>query len=133
MDGNPSGIERTRQFVAMDLLMPGDDRVHDRDSNTAANIAEQIVKSAGVADFFILQERHRGGRKRDKHAARAEPADQDGPQECPLTDAEVDLAEPQAGRAEHREAEGDEPAVVHFRREIADDGHGDISRRCRAG
>ena len=37
----------------MQLLVTRDHRVHDRDADAAADVAEQVVESAGVADLFI--------------------------------------------------------------------------------
>src|ERR1700687_1658376 len=91
---------RGHQFVAMQLFMAGDNGVDDGNSNAASNVAQQIVEATGIANFFVLQERHGGRRERDKYAPRAKAANQNGPQKCPLPDRKIDLPEPQTGNPE---------------------------------
>ena len=58
LDRDTSRSERMDQFVAMNLFVPRDNRVHHGDSNAASDIAQQIIEAAGIADLFVLQERH---------------------------------------------------------------------------
>jgi len=61
LHAEPGRTQRSRQFSAMYLCVTRDDGVHHRDSDAAADVAEQVVQSAGVADFFVLEEGHGGG------------------------------------------------------------------------
>jgi len=78
----------------MELFMPRDDGIHNGDPDAAADVAEQIVEAACVADLLVFQKCHGGCGKRNEDASGSKTADQNRPDESPLPDAKIDLAEP---------------------------------------
>src|SRR4051812_49968582 len=80
-----SWIQRMDELAAMKLLVAGHNGIDDRNSDASADIPQQVVKTAGVADLFVFQKSHRGGGERNKHTPRSKAADDDCPQEGPLT------------------------------------------------
>src|SRR5579862_3260692 len=92
-------VKVSRHFTAVQLFVARNDRINYGNPDASADIAQQIVKSAGIADFFILQESHRGGGERNEDAAGAESADNDRPEEGPLSDGQIHLPKPDAGGA----------------------------------
>src|SRR5436305_9627133 len=112
------------ELAAMKLLVAGHNGIDDRNSDASADIPQQVVKTAGVADLFVFQKSHRGGGERNKHTPRSKAADDDCPQEGPLTDREIDLAEPEARNREQHKAKDDEPAIIDFRSQVANHRHG---------
>src|ERR1700693_195211 len=97
---SPSRSQRSRQFAAMQLFMASDNGVDHRDSDASPDVPQQIVKAAGIANFFVLQESHRGRRQGYEDASRTKTANQNGPQKCPLPNRKIDLPEPQTGTPE---------------------------------
>jgi len=111
-------------LVLMELGAASDHGLRGRDSDGAADIAEQVEDAAGVSDFLVAQ---RGVTLRgdgDEDEAEGEAGDDDGPEKRPGADAEVDVAEGERHESEDDEAEGEQVARVHLVGEHADDGHG---------
>src|SRR5580704_15810267 len=107
----------------MRLRVARDDRVDDGNANAAADVPEQVVEAAGVADLFVAERAHGDGRERDEDEARASAAQDDGPDERPLGDRKRKMRHPERGPRENYVARRDEPAVVELAGEDSDDGH----------
>lgn len=53
--------EIASEIGAMDLRVARDDGVNDGDTDAAADVADEIVKAAGVSDLFVAERAHRDG------------------------------------------------------------------------
>ena len=50
--------EICRKIGHVYLLMPRDERIHDRDSDAAADVAEEVENPCRVADLLVIQRAH---------------------------------------------------------------------------
>src|SRR5208337_978217 len=112
------------QFVLVQLRMARDNRIHHRNSDAAAHVAEQVVESGRITHFFIRQVDEGDGGKRYEDEAGSNATENDGSQKRPLRDVKVSLTEAEAADAEHQEAAGGEPSIVNLSGQNADDRHG---------
>src|SRR6516164_3867445 len=103
------------EFGAMQLLAAGNQSVDHGDADAASNIAQQVVQSAGIADFLVSKACHGHRRKRDEDAAGTETAEDNCPDEAPLRDLESCLAKAQAADGKQQKASDNEPAVIDLR------------------
>jgi len=55
--------------------MPRDDGIHNGDPDAAADVAEQIVEAACVADLLVFQKCHGGCGQRNENASGSKTAD----------------------------------------------------------
>src|SRR5579875_2546434 len=80
----------------------------DGDTDRSADIPDQVEDAAGVADLVVAQGAVRLCGDGDEDEAEGKPGQDDGNQQGPGADAEVEIAEDQGGNAESDEAEGEE-------------------------
>ena len=64
------GRQGVHHFILMQLGVAGHDGIHKRYADAAADVAEQIVETAGVANLLVGKTGHGRGRQGNKDRAR---------------------------------------------------------------
>ncbi len=85
--------------------------------DASADVAQQIVKSRGVAYLFVVKLAHGHGDKRDENEADKKTAQDDGPEHREFADLSVHVTKPEGAGAYPGKSSGYQPAVVEALRQ----------------
>src|ERR1700742_4362069 len=105
------GGEIACEIDAMRLRVASDDCIDDGDADAAADVAEEIVEAAGVADLLVAERAHGDGGERNEDEAGAGAGGDDGAGEGPLAGGGGGVGHPECGPREDDVAGSDEPAI----------------------
>src|SRR5579885_2369789 len=108
----------------MQLFVPCENRFHNGDADAAANIAHEIVKTASVTNRGRRQFTEHNRRKRNKNHSRGKSAEDNGNQQRPGADLQIDVSPEETADCKKAEASRDKNPRINLAHQNTDEWHG---------